>query len=173
MHHHLTCLDIETVPDEDALPPGTDLAAFQKLPFHKVVAISMVEAEIVRNAADRTEWFRVTDVRSGGREDFGEAELLKGFWAYVARRRPRVVGWNTRGFDLPVLKLRAMVHGIPADHWHLAGDGRFASYGYRYNADWHCDLADVLADHGAARMIGLDDMARAMGLPGKIGGHGS
>lgn len=172
-HHSLICLDIETVPDTDAMPPGTDPDDFPKLPYHKVVAVSMVEAEIVRSAAEPTEWYRVTDVRSGGREEYGEDALLKGFWAWFGKRCPRVVTWNGRGFDLPVLRLRAMVHGISAGAWHKAGDGRFSGYSHRYSTDWHCDLADVLADHGAARMIGLDDMARAMGLPGKIGGHGS
>lgn len=171
-HHQICCLDIETVPDTDILPAGADPKEFPPLPCHKVVAISMVVAEIVRGAADRSEWFRVTEVRSGGKEDYTEAQLLRAFWAWFPRSRPRVVTWNGRKFDIPVLKIRAMVHGVPADHWHTAGD-KWTGYGKRYDPSWHCDLGDVMSDFGASRMFGLDLMASAIGLPGKIGGHGS
>lgn len=171
-HRHLTCLDSETVPDTEALPEGFDPAEFPKTPFHKVVAISLVEADIIRSA-DGTEWFRVTGIGSCGREDSTEAQLLKGFWSYWEKRRPRAVTWNGRAFDMQVLRQRAMVHGVSASAWYNAGDRRFATYGHRFSPDWHCDLADVLADYGSSRMVGLEDMARALGLPGKIGGHGS
>ena len=85
---NLICLDIETVPDTDAMPADSDPAAFPKLPYHKVVAISMVEAEIVQSATEPSERFRVVDVRSGGREEFGEAEL-GAFAGRVSRRSPR------------------------------------------------------------------------------------
>lgn len=171
-HHELVCLDIETVPDNDILPEGLKPDEFPPTPCHKVVAISMVVAEIVRNAADRTEWFRVTDVKSGGREDYTEAQLLRAFWGWFSKVRARVVTWNGRKFDIPVLKMRAMVHGVVADHWHMAGD-KWSGYGKRYDPSWHCDLGDVMSDFGAARMVSLDLMAAAIGLPGKIGGHGS
>ncbi|MCC8991054.1 MAG: 3'-5' exonuclease [Streptococcus sp.] len=45
--------------------------------------------------------------------------------------------------------------------------------GYRYAVNWHCDLMDVLSDHGASPRLGLDEAARALGLPGKWNGHGS
>lgn len=171
-HNQLVCLDIETVPDVEILPEGLEPNQFPPLPCHKVVAISMVVAEIVRGTADRTEWFRVTEVKSGGREDYTEAQLLRAFWGWFSRIRARVVTWSGRKFDIPVLKIRAMVHGIPAEHWHSAGD-KWSGYGKRFDPDWHCDLADVMSDFGASRMIGLDLMAAAIGLPGKIGGHGS
>ncbi len=171
-HSVLACLDVETVPESDLLPPDTDPAAFPKLPYHRVVAVSFVEAEIVHEDGG-TEWYRVTGVRSGGREDYTEAQILKAFWRWFADRKPRVVTYNGRGFDLPLLKLRALFHGIAADSWYKTGD-KWSTYGQRYSADWHCDLYDVLSDYGATRNLGgLDDVCRSMGLPGKIGGHGS
>ncbi|AWU98100.1 ribonuclease H-like domain-containing protein [Azospirillum ramasamyi] len=171
-HSVLACLDVETVPERDLLPPDTDPAAFPKLPYHRVVAVSFVEAEIVREDAEH-EWYRVTGVRSGGREDYTEAQILKEFWRWFADWRPRVVTYNGRGFDLPLLKLRALFHGVAADTWYKAGD-RWSTHGQRYSADWHCDLYDVLSDYGATRNLGgLDDVCRSMGLPSKINGHGS
>jgi len=171
-HSVLACLDVETAPESALIPPGTDPSAFPKLPYHRVVAVSFVEAEIALDDSGY-EWYRVTGVRSGGREDYTEAQILKAFWRWFADRKPRVVTYNGRGFDLPLLKLRALFHGVAAESWYKAGD-KWSTYGQRYSADWHCDLYDVLSDFGATRNLGgLDDVCRSMGLPGKIGGHGS
>jgi predicted PolB exonuclease-like 3'-5' exonuclease len=170
-HETVACLDIETVPDEEIMPEELPADTFPPVPCHRVVAISMVTAEI-RRGEGGTEWFRATGVRSGGREDSDEAYLLRGFWGWIARAKPRIVTWNGRKFDLAVLKARSLIHGIPAAHWHTAGD-KWSNYGKRYSSDWHCDLADVMTDYGASKMIGLDLMAKAIGFPGKIGGHGS
>ena len=39
--------------------------------------------------------------------------------------------------------------------------------------DWHCDLMEQLSDYKACAAMKLEEMALALGLPGKIGGHGS
>ncbi len=97
--------------------------------------------------------------------------LLKEFWSFFSRRRPLVVTWNGRGFDLPVLLHRAMLHKIPATGWF--GDKRSTDYGYRYSADVHCDLMDQLSVYGATRKAPLELFATAMGLAGKQGIDGS
>jgi predicted PolB exonuclease-like 3'-5' exonuclease len=66
-----------------------------------------------------------------------------------------------------------MIYGLSARSWFTAGNGKFESYSYRYAPDWHCDLMDQLSDYKASPAMKLDDMAAAIGLPGKIGGHGS
>ena len=43
----------------------------------------------------------------------------------------------------------------------------------RFAPDWHCDLMEQLSDYRACASMSLDDIALAIGLPGKIGGHGS
>src|SRR3954466_4586387 len=43
----------------------------------------------------------------------------------------------------------------------------------RFAPDWHCDLMEQLSDYRASASMKLDDVALALGLPGKIGGHGS
>jgi len=67
---------------------------------------------------------------------------------------------------------RAFVYGIPAGFWHQAGD-RWTGYRHRFVVESHCDLMDALADHGASKTLKLEEAAIALGLPGKIGGHGS
>ena len=76
--------------------------------------------------------------------------------------------WNGRGFDLPVLALRSLRHGLSWPWYYRERD-----YRYRYSEEGHLDLGDFLADHGAARMTSLDGAARLIGLPGKEGMDGS
>lgn len=166
----LLAFDIETVPDRDRLP--VDRAGkFPKPVFHQVVSVSFVEAEIEIDG-EGCERYRLIACRSGGETDWDEARLLAAFWAYFAKCPTRLVGWNSRGFDVPVLLQRSLVHGLAAPTWFRAGS-RFDSYGYRYGDMWHADLMDQLADYGACTKLSLDETAQACGLPGKLGGHGS
>src|SRR6266571_4794463 len=68
---------------------------------------------------------------------------------------------------LPVLALRSLRHGV-AMSWYYQGRVR-----HRYTEEGHLDLCDMLSDHGAARQVSLDAVARLIGLPGKIGVDGS
>lgn len=192
-HQNLFVFDIETVPDTDAAfnltgetSPDTEVRrkaiedyhldvtdgrnSFPRQPFHKVVAISFLEAEIERDSGQ--EGYVMKDLRSGGEAGFDEKQLLQGFFTYVERIRPRLVSYNGRSFDLPVLKYRAMVHGIPAPWLHKSGD-KWNSYSYRYAADWHCDLLEVLSDFGASARVKLNEVCAAFGIAGKFGVDGS
>ena len=168
-HERLLCLDIETVPDRELIPPDWG-DRFPKPAWHEVVAISFVEAGI--EAEGQGERYRVRCCRSGGEASWDEARLLASFWRNFGSVPTRVVTWNGRGFDMPVLRLRALIHGVQAGAWYGAGT-RFANYTQRYSPDWHCDLMEQLSDYGACARMGLDEVARAMGLPGKLGGRGS
>lgn len=190
---NLFVFDIETVPDTDAVPGLTglteaDVAArrleleryhlaitegrnpFPRQLFHRVVAISFLEAEIV--SAGAIETYHVRELRSGGEPGFDEKRLVQGFFSYFERLRPRLVSFNGRGFDLPVLKYRAMKYGVAAPALYRSGD-KWNSYQSRYSDDWHCDLQDMLSDHGASARVRLNEVCAVMGFPGKFGTDGS
>lgn len=93
-----------------------------------------------------------------------ERHVLQRFAAPFAKGTPTIVTWNGRRFDLPVLMLRSMRAGIPCGWYYGSRDTR-----YRFSEDGHCDLADAMADYGAAASLGLDGMAKLIGLPGKYG----
>ena len=192
-HQNLFVFDIETVPDGSVVRNLTGFEstdeterraeleryhlditdgrnAFPRQPFHKVVAISFLTAEIHREGDHES--YLLTELRSGGEAGFDEKKLLQGFFGYFSRLRPRLVSYNGRTFDLPVLKYRAMVHGVPAAYLHQAGD-KWESYTSRYAADWHCDLLEVLRDYGASSAVKLNEVCSAFGLPGKFGPDGS
>ena len=75
-----------------------------------------------------------------------------------------LVTWNGRTFDLPVLSMRAFKLGVSFG-WYYKDRGMR----YRYSEDGHLDLMDFLGDYGASRYAKLGDVARLIGLPGKVG----
>lgn len=165
----LLALDIETVPDPELVPPDWPPEQFPKPPWHKVVALSFVAARI--ETRDGIETYRVASCRSGGSASGTEAELLRSFWEWLGGALPRVVTWNGRSFDMAVLRLRAMMHGICVSAWDRSGD-KWSGYRHRYSPDWHCDLMDQISDYGASPRSSLQDVSIAWGFPGKIGGSG-
>ena len=100
----------------------------------------------------------------------GEAGLVRAFFRLVEHYRPVLVSWNGRGFDLPVLHYRALLHGVPAPaYW---GGGGRAAYGNRYGMR-HIDLMDVLANYDGRAVAPLQEIALLLGLPGKPGMEGA
>jgi 3'-5' exonuclease len=143
---------------------------FLRQPFHQVVAISFLLCSIDYN--EGYEIFNLQEVRSGGTQDSCEKELVKGFFNYITEKKPRLVTFNGRTFDIPVLKYRAMVHGIQAEYFYKSGD-KWNSYNQRYSSDWNCDLLEVLSDFGASARVKMNEICAAFNLPGKIGVDGS
>ncbi len=193
LHNNLFVFDIETVPDTSAVANLTGYEggdpvelrseleryhleitdgrnAFPRQPFHKVVAISFLEAEIEREGMNES--YALRELRSGGEVGADEKALVQGFFSYLERLRPRLVSFNGRGFDLSVLKYRAMVHGISARFLYSDGD-KWNSYTSRYSDDWHCDLMEVMSEYGGSARIKLNEVCSVLGFPGKFGVDGS
>lgn len=191
-HNSLFIFDIETIPDTEAVYNLTGSLekdevklraeleeyhlnitggknAFPRQLFHKVVAISFIEAEIDRSQGG--ERYILKEVRSGGKEGSSEQELLEGLFGYLSRIMPRFVSFNGRGFDLPVLKYRAMKYGISAPWFYESGD-KWSNYSQRYSQDWHCDLIEALSDYGSSARTRLNEVCAIMGFPGKFGVDG-
>jgi 3'-5' exonuclease len=157
-------LDIETVRDERVWsPPADNPDAFAPPYAWRPIVVGCVLLEQT-SAFVRT--VRVGALEAEPELDLARRELgvLKRFAEFVAERRPAVVTWNGRGFDLPVLMLRSMRAGLPASWYYGNRDAR-----YRFTEDGHCDLADVMSDYGATPRLSLDGMAKTIGLPGKFG----
>ena len=192
-HQSLFVFDIETVPDVDLVRDltgceSTDVNelrqaltdyhlkitdgknSFPRQPFHKVVAISFLEAEIIRE--EKSEQYILQEVRSGGNINSSEEDLIKGFFSHLKKQPPRLVSFNGKTFDLPVLKYRAIKYGIAAPWLYKMGD-KWNNYSQRYALDWHCDLIDAFSDFGASARVKMDELCVLLGLPGKIDIDGS
>jgi predicted PolB exonuclease-like 3'-5' exonuclease len=162
--------DIETVPDTAGLRRLHDLPAaitdaddFLPLHLHRVVAISCV----LRDRDGLRVW-------SLGESDEGEDGLIRRFFDGIEKFTPQLVSWNGGGFDLPVLHYRALVHRVRAHRYWEMGDEdrdfRYNNYISRYHTR-HIDLMDLLGLYQGR--VPLDELAQLLGLPGKVGMHGS
>src|SRR5262249_15440595 len=100
--------------------------------------------------------------------DQRERAVIADFSRLVGRARPLLVTYNGRAFDLPVIVMRSLCHGVPLG-WYYREPG----VRYRYSEEGHLDLCDWLAEHGATRSGSLDAVAQLIGLPGKVGIDGS
>jgi predicted PolB exonuclease-like 3'-5' exonuclease len=127
-------------------PAGSD---FLPVTFQQPVAVC-----ILRVAAD----FTLQGLACLGAPSFRPSEIVKQFWRGVAHymgnyNRLKLVTFNGRGFDLPLMELAAFDHGCCArDYFQMSRN--------RYNGN-HLDLMDWLSNNGACRIAGgLNMMAQ-------------
>ncbi|MBX7133454.1 MAG: hypothetical protein K1X67_12340 [Fimbriimonadaceae bacterium] len=162
--------DLETVPDLDAAARmlamvGESAEAvraalgdkFPKLALHKIVCIGALIAE------RQDDHWTVRSVGAPSIAERTEAELIKRFVDKVEELRPRLVGYNLNGFDLPVLRYRAMVHRV-------AAPGLEVRPYFRRYADDALDLCDVLGSFDSRAKMPLHELCRVLDLPGKPDG---
>ncbi len=130
---------------------------FFPLPYHIPIAIATLQAD---------EKYRIRSLGCLGIDRFSEAELIARFWQ-IFDNAATLVTFNGRGFDLPVLEIRALKHGLSLPRYFATGNSK-QTYRSRYSEACHLDLCDFLSNFGAAHRRGsLDLLARLAGLPGK------
>jgi 3'-5' exonuclease len=102
-------------------------------------------------------------------------EIVSQFWKGWERHgRPRLVSFNGRGFDLPLLELACYRYGIPIPEWFAESRRSFEQPRNRFNTLAHLDLHEWLTNSGAVRFAGgLSLAATLIGKPGKqaVAGH--
>ena len=179
--------DIETIPDTAGIRKLHDLPAdlsdnevaefaFQQrraasgndfLPLHlqRVAVISCALRE-----GDRFSVWSLAEPK------LKEAEIIQRFYDGIEKFTPQIVSWNGGGFDLPVLHYRGLIHNVAAPrYWDQGEDDRdfkWNNYISRYHSR-HLDLMDLLALYQPRANAPLDELAKLMGLPGKLGMDGS
>ena len=150
------------LPDADGLarvaPPRNDGEAFSfpKPLYHRVVEVAVC----VVTSEGKVETLKPL----GPAAD--ERTLLQAFWGGFGRHSgTRLVTYNGRKFDVPVLVQRALANGVsPAPIY--AGD-----YRQRFR-DSHLDVMEVLSDYGSSLALSQHEMATLLGVPGKLGVDG-
>lgn len=133
--------------------------------LHRIIAVSVVLA-----SPDKL------NVWSLGNVDSTEKEIVQRFFEGIDKYTPVLVSWNGRGFDLPVLHYRALMHAVQAPRYWESGDDdqsfRWNNYLSRYHQR-HTDLMDVLSGYEFRSVAPLNEIAGMLGLPGKMGMDGS
>jgi predicted PolB exonuclease-like 3'-5' exonuclease len=162
--------DLETIPDIAGFARANNLIDksadeirtamgdnFPKLIYHSIICIG---ALVARRTSLGWEVQAVGAPHVGQRP---EKELIESFVNKIAELSPQLVTYNGCGFDLPVLRYRAMVHNVFAPGMHNR------AYYHRYTDD-NVDLCDVLSSFSYGAKVKLDELSRIMGLPGKPNG---
>jgi predicted PolB exonuclease-like 3'-5' exonuclease len=103
---------------------------------------------------------------------FRPRKIVEAFWSGLAtyqekyKERIKLVTFNGRGFDLPLLELAAFRYGCSGRAYFLNSRNRFGSA--------HLDLMDWLANFGATRFNGgMNLLSKLLGKPGKMEVKGS
>jgi len=156
--------DIETVPDEELIAaPDRDAETLPetipKIPFNRVVVIGAAVLDVERGAALESYRLESLQILRGK-----EPELLADFWKLAEGLR--LVSFNGRHFDLPVLEARSLRHGL-ALPWY------FADGSVRDDPALHLDLLQFLSNGEPRNRARLHDYCKLIGLPGKMGIDGS
>jgi len=119
--------------------------------------------------------FRLIDVVVLDEPEFRPHVITENFWrGWEKYRRPTLVTFNGRGFDLPLLELAAFRYGIRVPGWFATGGKSFEQPRNRYNTKAHIDLCELLTNFGSTRLVGgLNLAANLLGKPGKMGVQGN
>ena len=134
--------------------------------FHRVVSISAVMADGFGR------FLRVSTL-----DGENERDKIAKFLAFIEDFNPRLVSFNGRGFDLPMIMARAMCYDLSAAAYFETNDrdnnkSKWENYRSRYDGRFHLDLLDHISDFGAVRGLKLDHICASVGLPGKYDVHG-
>lgn len=175
-------VDTESVPDGDLLArvkyPGEGLTPAQAVEragreqaetswnksdfipvsFHLPVAIC-----VIRVGSD----FAIQQFACLDAPHFRPREVVQKFWHGVSLYpRCKLVTFNGRGFDLPLLELAAFRYGLSCQSYYQGSRNRYGGN--------TLDLCDWMSNYGASRIAGgLDLLAKLLGKPGKMDVDGS
>lgn len=162
--------DKERYPDKDPFPP---------LWCHKVICIGMLALD------QKFHPIKGGCAAGGLSKGQGEKKMIER-WSHAVSgklfeepRALKMVDYNGRGFDVPVLQTRSFRYGIQLP-WYFGllpdNKGGISSYSKPYRDRYgghHLDVQDLWTGRGAFRYPHLANLARLMGLPGKVGIDGS
>lgn len=181
--------DIETIPESeiagDWVPSQADKDRYpDRDPFppiwaHKVITIGML-------ALDELYLPIKGGCAAGGLVGGKSEKEMIERWSHAAsgkmweQQQPlKMVDYNGRGFDVPVLQTRAFRYGIQLP-WYFGllpdNKGGISSWSKEYRdryQGWHLDVQELWTGRGAFRYPHLENLAKLMGLPGKNGFDGS
>ncbi len=114
--------------------------------------------------------FHLLDVVALDEPQFRPHVITQHFWrGWEAYRRPTLVSFNGRTFDIPLLELAAFRYGVNLNGWFATRMKGTDQPRYRFNTGSHLDLMELLTNFGAARFVGgLNLVANILGKPGKM-----
>ncbi len=169
-------MDTECVPDGRLL----QLLKYPNEPLSPEEAVARAQAEARERSATNSDILPVSFqvpvavcvVRVGS--DFGiqaitcldapqfrPREIVRQFWKGIACYKAKLVTFNGRGWDLPLMELAAFRYGCSGRDYFQNSRNRFSGN--------NIDLMDWLTNFGAGRLAGgLNLLSKILGKPGKM-----
>ncbi len=137
-------------------------SSFLPIAYHQVVSISAVIAD------DYGSFQKVSSI-----EGDTEKEMIKNFLKFIDKHSPKLVSFNGRAFDMPMLMVRAMKYNLSCHAYFekenkMLNKSKWDNYRYRFTDKFHVDLMDHIGEFGAVRGLKLDTLCTMMGIPGKF-----
>ncbi|MEA3490809.1 MAG: 3'-5' exonuclease [Campylobacterota bacterium] len=161
--------DVEGLEEYEAIIKAQEIYAesknttFLPLAYHRVVALSAVIAD---------EFGNFIKVGNFGYETDDEEKIIRHFFSFIEDKNPKLVSFNGRGFDMPMLLIRAMKYNLSIPAYFDQSNpqlnkSKWENYRQRYAEHFHTDLLDSLGSFGAVRNLKLDTLCTMAGIPGK------
>ncbi len=118
--------------------------------------------------------FRLIDLVVLDEPRFRPHVITEHFWrGWEKYRRPTLVSFNGRSFDIPLLELAAFRYGLNVSSWFDSHAKSYDQPRNRFNTQSHLDLCEMLTNFGSTRFTGgLNLAANILGKPGKMGVQG-
>jgi len=159
---HLDGDDISVTKEAFKIQEEKSTSSFLPVAFHKVVAISAVIAD------DFGSYEKVNSI-----EAKDEKELISNFLTFIDRHNPKLVSFNGRNFDIPMLMIRALKYNLSCPAFYdkenkTLNKSKWDNYRYRFSDRFHVDLMDHISEFGAVRGLKLDLLCDMAGIPGKF-----
>jgi predicted PolB exonuclease-like 3'-5' exonuclease len=147
---------------EIQLQSSSNNSSFLPIPFHKVVSICAVITD------DFGRFEKVSCI-----EGDSERDLIGNFLNFINSKNPKLVSFNGRSFDMPMLLTRAMKYSLSVPAYFevdnkMLNKTKWDNYRYRFSDRFHVDLMDHISEFGAVRGLKLDLLCSMMGIPGKF-----
>lgn len=160
--------DIETIPRSELSDEWKRTEDFPPHAYHKIVTIGALLLDENYNF-----------VKAGclGRGEQSEGPLIEKdvVLAFTTQARDKaIIDFNGRGFDMPVIQLRALAHGLQLPFYFEKKPDQYGkvstwSKGFRDRyAGHHIDLCDLWSNYGASPRQSLATLSKLCGLPGKL-----
>ncbi len=137
---------------------------FLPLYLHEIISIAAVIGD------DYGQFIKVGNFgqKHENKENFtSEKELLEDFFKYFNEKQPRLISFNGRGFDIPLLTLKALKYNLTLDAFY-SQENKWENYRARYSEQFHLDLMDSLSHYGSVRGLNLNGICSMTNIPGKF-----
>ena len=180
--------DVESVADPDLVAklryPGQEVEPAQAVRQYRDELMEKYESDFIPYtfqvpvsvaAAKLASDYRLLDLVVLDEPQFRPHVITDYFWrGWEKYRRPTLVSFNGRSFDVPLLELAAFRYGLSVPGWFQLGGKSFEQPRNRFNQRSHIDLYELLTNFGSTRFTGgLNLAANLLGKPGKMDTQGN